>query len=100
MDKKALIVIVENAAWLTRFRFHIPALITKLKHYPGLHDLQAICCKINPGHHPAAKPPASLRRLLLSAENAQIIYDNAQLIKDEKLKKTLEKIALRGEKQR
>ncbi|MBV8802182.1 MAG: DUF721 domain-containing protein [Gammaproteobacteria bacterium] len=95
LDKNALIVIVDSAHWSTRLKFHIPDLLKKLRHYPGLENVRAICCKIQPAYH--AKAKIKMRRPSpLSKNTALKVHETAQKITDKNLKKILEKIALQG----
>jgi hypothetical protein len=93
INRDALIVIADSAHWLTRFRFHIPTLLVKLRHYPDFNTLKAICCKVRPQHHAAASQKATGRRLSLSKANAAALQGAANKIEDKKLKAILEKMA-------
>ncbi|MCD6038650.1 MAG: hypothetical protein K0S27_50 [Gammaproteobacteria bacterium] len=88
----ALIAIVDNPHWLTRFRLHIPTLLPKLRHYAGLENIEAICCKIHPHYTPASlvnrKPQQKL-----SPMSSALFLETADKIVDEKLRTILKKIA-------
>ena len=92
-DRNSLIVIVDSANWLVRLRFLIPGLIQKLKKYPGLEATQAICCKVKPPHQAKFSTPGKRRRMTLSVGSASAIREIAQEIKDDTLRKILEKMA-------
>lgn len=100
ISKDALIVIADSAHWVTRFRFHIPDLLVKLRHYPDFGALKAICCKVRPQQYPANIKPQNnaARRISLSKENAATLQNTANKIQDKRLKAILEKIAQYGEK--
>jgi hypothetical protein len=89
----SLIVIADSAHWVTRLRFHIPDLIKKLKRYPGLENIRAICCKTQPAHHTATKKKTASPQKL-SMNSANILRESAQKIADKKLGDILKKIAL------
>lgn len=92
LDKSSLIVIADNAHWVTRFRFFIPELISKLRNCPGLEKLGSICCKVRPPYY-APVSRGKKYKPTLSAVSAAILRDAASKIKDDKLRKSLEKMA-------
>ena len=93
LDKKSLIVIADNSHWVTRFRFFIPNLLTKLRKYDDFKGIQAICCKVRPL---AYRPKQPVRqRLIISDDTAEIVNAAADKIKNEKLKKVLKRLAER-----
>jgi hypothetical protein len=89
----SLIVIADSAHWVTRLRFHIPDLLKKLKRYPGLENIRAICCKTYPPHHTVIKKKKRTPQKL-STKTAESLQESAKKIKDKKLRDILEKIAL------
>ncbi len=92
-SNRSLIAIADSAHWVTLFRFRIPTLLEKLRAYPGMQDLQAICCKVRPSHsHSSVKKKCGSQKKL-SPKNAALMLEAAQKIKDEKLRAALEKIA-------
>src|SRR5690242_2386498 len=50
----SLIVFADNPHWVTRFRFHIPALLSKLRNYSDFATVQSICCKVRPNYEPVS----------------------------------------------
>lgn len=100
IDKGALIIIADSAHWVTRFRFHIPQLLIKLRHYPDFAALKAICCKVRPADYSsittAQKTPE--RKISLSSKNAAALQNAADKIENKRLKAVLERIAQHGEK--
>lgn len=92
----SLIVIADNPHWVTRLRFHVPELLVKLKQYPGLETIQAICCKVQPNYVPVA-PSKREPQQKLSPKNAALLRAAASKVKDKKLRMVLEKIAAHSE---
>lgn len=88
----SLIVIADNPHWVTRFRFHIPELLTKLRQYPSLENIQAICCKVQPNYVSALSSNRQPQQKL-SSRSAALLRETASKITDEKLRIALEKIA-------
>ena len=88
----SLIVIADNPHWVTRLRFHIPELLVKLKQYPGLENIQAICCKVQPNYVPASLSNREPQQKL-STKSAALLREIASKVTDEKLRIALEKIA-------
>src|SRR5262249_17496114 len=54
-ERDCLIVIVENGNWATQLRFQIPDLLTRLRQYPLLQNLNGIVCKTIPQPHTAQR---------------------------------------------
>jgi|SRR5579872_2782558 len=94
VDKTSLIVIADNPHWVTRFRFFIPDLLIKLRHYEDFKNIRAICCKVRPPHYRASKPKR--QPLIISNQTAEIVQEAAKKMKNEKLKEILMRIAGRG----
>ncbi len=94
LDRTSLIVIADNAHWVTRFRFLIPQLLTQLQQYPELKNIRSICCKVRPALHPTIKK-TQRQPLQISATTAEILQETAQKISDQKLKKILQRMAQR-----
>jgi hypothetical protein len=94
LDKTSVIVIADNPHWVTRFRFFIPDLLIKLRHYDDFKDIRAICCKVKPPHFRATKPKR--HPLIISNNTAEILKEAAKKIKNEKLKAILNKMAERN----
>ncbi len=93
LSGNSLIAITDSPHWLTRLRFHIPDLLPKLRQHKGLEHIKALCCKAQPGmYHGKLKKPRR-NRLMLKPDTANLILENAQKIKDEKIKAILERIA-------
>lgn len=88
----SLIVIADNPHWVTRLRFHIPELLVKLRQYPGLENIQAICCKVQPNYVPASLSNREPQQKL-SLQSAALLRETAHKVTDEKLRMVLEKIA-------
>ena len=93
VDGTSLIVIADSSHWVARFRFFIPELLIKLRNYPGLQNIRAICCKVRPQNYKAGSKKIKRRPLNISIENANMLRETAHKIHDEKLRKILEKIA-------
>lgn len=89
----SLIVLADNPHWVTRFRFHIPTLLPKLKNYPDFAMIQSICCKVQPNYTPVSLQQNREPQQKLSADNAALMREAATKITDEKLCAILEKIA-------
>lgn len=96
LDKTSLIVIADNSHWVTRFRFFIPGLLTKLQSYPDLQGIRSICCKVMPQRYPAGEKKTKRERLKITTNTAVILQESANKIKHVKLKKVLEKMAQRA----
>jgi hypothetical protein len=88
----SLIVIADSAHWVTRLRFHVPDLLKKLKKYPGLETIRAICSKTQPNPTMIIKKKKKTPQTL-SAKTAELFLQSAQKITDKKLRDSLEKIA-------
>jgi hypothetical protein len=100
LDGTSLIVIADNPHWVTRFRFFIPSLLTKLQKYPDLQNIRSICCKVRPPHQHLSNIHRARRRpLKVSANTAEILQETANKIKNEKLQKILLKMASRVEQE-
>jgi len=93
IDRTSLIVIADTAHWVTRFRFFIPNLLKVLQNYPDLKNIGSICCKVRPAHHRQMNNKKPKSTVVLSKKNAQVLMEDAAQIKDEKLRKVMEKIA-------
>ncbi len=86
-----LVVMVDSAAWLTRLNFTLPELERRLQGHPLLSGLCAIVVQIQPS---SAVPPTVVRpKPKLSLKNADLLRQTASHIRDEKLRKALEKLA-------
>jgi len=93
LDKTSLIVIADNPHWVTRFRFFIPDLLVKLRYYPDLQAIRAICCKVKPPYYPVAARRQTRQRLIISPNTADILQKTAIKIQNEKLKHVLQRMA-------
>jgi hypothetical protein len=97
IDKAALIVLVDNPHWITRFRFHIPQLLLKLRKFPEFAHVQAICCKAHPNFHNLhANKPTQVKStppLSLSIKSSELITQAAERITDTNLRSSLIKLA-------
>lgn len=93
LSRHSLIVITDSPHWLTRLRFHIPELLPKLRHYPGLEQLKAICCKAQPRNYHGRYKKAARKRLSLKPETANKVLETAKQVDDQKIRAILEKIA-------
>ncbi len=89
----SLIVLADNPHWVTRFRFHIPVLLAKLRKYSDFENIQSICCKVQPHYIPVSSLKNREPQQKLSAESAILVRETAKKIADEKLRIALEKIA-------
>jgi hypothetical protein len=92
----SLIVIADSPHWITRLRFYIPQLLPKLRNYPGLEKVQAICSKVQP-NYTKIKPKKRKPQQRPTTGTATIIREIANKLPDEKLKLILEKIASQSE---
>jgi hypothetical protein len=90
-----LIMIAANGSIATQIRFTVPDLLSKFKHNPLLKNIKSIHCKVQPSLNQSYRPPKPAQQTvpLLSKESAAIIQEIAQEIKDERLKKSLLKLA-------
>ncbi len=94
LDRQSLIVMATNPHWVTRFRFFIPTLIEKLRQFPDLKNIQAICCKVSPPqYNQVVKKPRG--KLALSQGSSEVVQHTAKKIKHAKLKQVLERLAER-----
>ena len=87
-----LTVIANNGSTATRLRFIEADLITQLQNIPELKTLKKIKCKVRPS------PPKETQKTVerhISSDNAQLIKQAAEHIKDERIKKALESLASR-----
>jgi hypothetical protein len=92
----SFIVIADSPIWVTRFRFRIPEVLAKLRTYPGLEKVQAMCCKVQPSYTPHSSTYKRPPQQRLSAQNAQKLREEAKKVKDSKLRAVLERIAGRS----
>jgi hypothetical protein len=92
-EKNCLFVLVPNGHWTTQLRFQIPDLMEKLKKHVELKNLNGIICKARPMVSLPSSKKVTRKVAPLKPETAQNILDTAQLIKDTRLRKILEKIA-------
>ena len=90
----SLIVFADNPHWVTRFRFHIPALLPKLRNYKDFQSIQSICCKVQPLYAPISSLKNRDPQQKLSNKSAALLRETANKITDEKLRTILEKIAM------
>lgn len=89
-----LMVIVDNANWLMRFRLHIPKIIDTFKKTNEFKALEFIDSKIKISQYPFTKPTMAQKNTMkISTANAKILQDTALTLKDPKLKKILERFA-------
>ena len=97
-ENGCLMIIAESAIWATRIRFQAPQLIPKLSAYPELYGLKSIECKVVPivvqralmaSPYPPRKMPE------MNKETAEIVLEMASGIKEDKLRKVMERIAKR-----
>ena len=91
IDRGALIVVADSPHFVTRFRFFIPGLLAKLRTYPELAGLKAICCKVRPNYMATKKPQG--RQIAMPEEGAKTLREAAEKIADPKLKEVLERLA-------
>ncbi len=93
LSGNSLIVLADNPHWVTRFRFHIPALLPKLKNYEDFKNIQAICCKVQPNYTPVSSRKNRDPQQKLSKKSVSLLLETAHKVTDEKLRTALEKIA-------
>jgi len=89
----SLIVLADNPHWVTRFRFHIPTLLPKLRNYDDFKHIQSICCKVEPNYVPVSSRENRQPQQKLSKKSAALLLETASKVTDEKLRIVLEKIA-------
>lgn len=92
----SLIAIADTPHWLTRIRFHIPELLPKLRKYPGLEKIQAICCKIQPNYMHQKSKKTRQPQTILTPKTASLVREMANKMSDEKLRGIFERIAARS----
>ncbi len=93
-EKNCLFVMTTNGAWATQLRFQIPELMLQLKQHPLLSHLKGIICKTHPMVSHRYTVTSQRRKVKkLSLESANSILEAAKAIKDERLRKILERIA-------
>lgn len=97
-DKASLIIVADNAHWITRFRFHIPELLPKLRGYPELKNVKALCCKVHPNYGKSDLHKKNQEKISISQNSANTLIKAAHEIKDKKISAILEKIALNVKK--
>jgi hypothetical protein len=91
LTDNALIIIADSPLWLTRIRFFIPTLLPKLRAYPCLENIKAMCCKVHPSYTPHKKHQPRAPQKLSSTAKAKI-NDIADTITDPKLSAALKKL--------
>src|SRR5688572_26423823 len=92
LEKQQLIVLVDNNHWVTKFRFQTPILLNQLRTHQKFAKLKAICCKVSPCYEPLKTPRESEKAIALTEKTAKILKEQSQKIRDEKLKKILQRI--------
>lgn len=94
LDRMSLIVIADNAHWVTRFRCFIPDLLNLLRRYNDFKQIKAICCKVRPLHYRPTQPKR--QALVISTQTAKMVDEAAEKIKHVKLKAVLKRMADRN----
>jgi hypothetical protein len=79
----------DTPAWAARLRFQGPRLLQQLARQSGL-SLNAVQVRIIP---PVSQHTPPARKLCLTAENARLLQQTAQAIKDPGLARALERLA-------
>ncbi|MHB1948120.1 MAG: DUF721 domain-containing protein [Gammaproteobacteria bacterium] len=93
-EKNCLFVIVDNGNWATQLRFNIPDVMARLRQTTKLKNISGIICKTRPNPHLTKSSKVKKRVVTgLSADAAKQILETAKTIKDDKIRKMLEKIA-------
>lgn len=87
-----LIVIADSPLWLTRIRFFIPQLLPKLRTYPDLQSIKAMCCKVHPSYQPHSERKKRAPQKI-SAEAKSKMDEIANKLSDPKLNAALKKLA-------
>lgn len=96
-EKSCLFVMVDNGHWTTQLRFNIPDLMTHLRKTTNLHGLSGIICKTRPQQVIGKTSKPKVKTItFMSPETATDIMEIAKSIKDEKIRKILERIAGRS----
>lgn len=88
-----LTVIADNASIATRLRFVENELISQLRSFSEFKTIQKIKCKVRPT---SAEAPTKTVERHISSDNAQLLKQASEHIKDERIKKALENIAKHG----
>lgn len=95
---KRLIIEVDSAAWLTRLRYQLPELLTKLRSYSELRDLQAIDWYIEPNIPTTQQSNAHPKPF--SPHTVQLLHETAEGITNETLRNALLRLARDGIKKK
>ncbi|MBI5041143.1 MAG: DUF721 domain-containing protein [Gammaproteobacteria bacterium] len=85
-------LVVDSPAWAARLRFHEPRLIQNWVKQGG-SEIRRVQVKVAPQQQPRALP---MRKLTLTAENAQLLEQTARCIDDPRLAQALLRLARRG----
>jgi hypothetical protein len=95
IEKNALTVAIDAASWATKFRYVIPDLLKDLRTQPEFHQVEKIY------HHvfaetsiPETSSSPLAKKLQISKETALLLEKTARGIKNKKLQKSLEKLAI------
>lgn len=94
-EKNCLFVMVDNGHWATQLRFNIPDLMNSLREIPKLKNLNGIICKTRPQASVGRSSHAVKTRKVatMSPDTAADVLEIAKSIKDDKIRKILERIA-------
>lgn len=95
LKDNCLILIASNASIATHLRFQIPDFLKKFEQDPHLKKIRNINCKVSPHLSITHKSSKTHHRkiALLSAKTSRHLQEAAQTIKDEKLRRIMERIA-------
>ena len=93
INKSSLVIVVDSAIWSSRLRYSIPDLLAKLKHHSHFFiPVKKIEIKVNPKFHSMQKGTAH-KPIRISSKASKCLQDTANSIENDKIKKTLLKLA-------
>jgi hypothetical protein len=84
-----LVIEVDNAAWITYLRYHLPELKKRLSQEHALSTLQKIEWYIRPPRTEPARQTTKNKSLVLSKNSLELLQNTAQQIENKALQEAL-----------
>ena len=93
-----LVLLIDNALWVTRLRYQQNQLLERLARYPDFADLQRIQLKVKPNPSFHTKSEEDAEKNHLSREAGDMLKSCAENITDPQLRAALERLARHANK--
>lgn len=94
LEREALVVGCDSAAWAAKIRYEVPALLARLQGHPEAPAVSEIRIRVQPFREP--RPQAAPRRAHLSAHSADLLSATAEATADPALKAALLRLSRRA----